>query len=269
MAGLPVISHVRNRTSAIPHRYKTVLNLVNRFVFVSKDTWRQFGYRVPHSRGSVLYDGFDMPDFGTEPVEDLRSQLGVSASAKLIGMAARVNPQKDYRTLIEAAVHVVKSEPEARFLVIGDYERLAEHREHYTKVQEWLRTSGMEPYFIFAGYRTQVPRLLRALDIFVLSTNYEGLPLVILEAMACAKPVVATAVDGVPEVVRHRETGLLHAPGDSVALANDLLELLHNPDRAAALGVAGRRLVEAEFSGRRFAEDVHRLYRDMLHLPQG
>jgi glycosyltransferase involved in cell wall biosynthesis len=98
------------------------------------------------------------------------------------------------------------------------------------------------------------------MDIVVLSTHYEGLPLVLLEAMACGKPVVATAVDGVPEVVTHDETGLLFPHADDELLASQLLALARDPNRAARLGMRAQSFVETDFSREQFARGIVAVY---------
>ncbi|MFN7948957.1 MAG: glycosyltransferase [Blastocatellia bacterium] len=265
LAGVPVLCHVRNRFERITHRDRTFLYPVNRFVFVSRQTWQLFAYRVPPSRGSVLYDGLDLrPDFGADERAQVRAELGLKPEDKVIGMVARVAPQKDYATLVKAAAQVVAVYPQARFLIVGDHAQTAAHREHYREVSRLLDESGLASQFVFTGFRADVPRLISVMDLFVLSTHCEGLPLVILEAMAQGRPVIATAVDGVPEIVRHNETGLLSEHENAAQLAGQMLALLSDEQRAAMYGAAGRRVVETEFSRERFAANVAQLYRRML-----
>jgi glycosyltransferase involved in cell wall biosynthesis len=120
---------------------------------------------------------------------------------------------------------------------------------------------------MFTDHRDDVERLLNAIDIFVLSTKTEGLPLVILEAMAHAKPVVATAVGGVPELVRDKQTGFLHSLGDYEAQANQLSLLVEDKTLRHRLGEAGRALVRSDFSRERFATQVSDLYSTLIGAP--
>jgi glycosyltransferase involved in cell wall biosynthesis len=106
---------------------------------------------------------------------------------------------------------------------------------------------GLAPWVVFAGMRRDIPSLLPLMDLFVLPSLYEGFGIAILEAMAAGRPVVATAVGGIPEVVVHGETGLLVPPGDPVALADALHELLAHPERARALGARGRERAREKF----------------------
>jgi glycosyltransferase involved in cell wall biosynthesis len=266
LAGLPVLCHIRNRNDNISRRDASFLWPVTKFAFVSQDTWKRFGMHVPAARGTVIYDGIDVRPALNEDEHrrSVRREFGIPESAPIIGMMARVAPQKDYFTLAKAAARILPEVPDVRFLIAGDNDRTPEHREHYQKVQKVLAECGVAHAFIFAGLRDDIPRLLSAIDIFALSTHWEGLPLVILEAMAQARPVVATAVDGIPEVIEDGKTGLLFPHEDDVSLAAHLLTLLRNPSRLASLGEAGRRFVEARFSRRQFAESMNSLYGEML-----
>jgi len=221
---------VRNRYEALPLRERLPLRAVNHFVFVSKATWRSFAIRVQPHRGTILYDGIDpvrtLPadvERGRMPV---RAELGFPAGCPLVGMVARVAPQKDVATFIEAAAIVARQAPAARFVLVGG--RAPEHEGLFGSLLALARQRGMEDRFAFAGYRPDSARFMAAVDIFVLCTRWEGFPLVILEAMASGKPVIATDVDGVTEIVEHDRTGLLHPVGDALQLADLILRLLED-----------------------------------------
>lgn len=263
LAGCKLISHVRNRNESIPRRDWRLLRLVDRFVFVSRDTERGFGYPGAAGRSTVLYDGIAIPEEKSTPAE-VRTQLGLPPGGQLAAMAARVAEQKDFPTLIAAAALLRERHPGLRFVILGDYERHPEHRAHYEFVRGHLDRQGVADRFHFAGFRSDVNRLLGGMDLFVLSTHWEGLPLVILEAMAQGLPVVATAVDGVPEAVAEGETGYTVPHADPAALAAAIGRLLDDPDRAAAMGRAGRERVERQFSVAQFEANLLNLYDQLL-----
>ena len=179
-------------------------------------------------------------------------------------MVARVDRQKDYETLAKAAARVVKATPDVRFLIVGGYSVEEIQRRHFGQVKQWLAENGVAEHFIFTDFRSDVPRLLGAMDIVVLSTHYEGLPLVLLEAMARGKPVIATDVDGVPELVTDNETGLLFPHQDDARLAAHILSLIHDPSRAANLGESGRSFVKQNFNDEQFRRGVVGLYESVL-----
>ena len=265
MARLPVLCHVRCSYPEISQRDKSFLRAVNRFVFVSHDAWSNFGYRVPARRGTVVYDGVDVLEGEVgEDGQSVRREFDIPAGVPIVGMVARVAPAKDYATLARAAARVLAAHGAVRFLVVGDRSQVAANRAHYEEVRRVLADCGVAPNFIFTDHREDVTRLIAAMDVFVLSTHTEGLPLVILEAMAQGKPVVATNVGGVPEVVRDRETGLLHPPRDDVRQAEHLLALLRDGSLRARLGQAGRRFVKEHFTRERFAAGMIKLYCEIL-----
>jgi len=268
MASLPVLCHVRCSYPEITKRDQSFLHLINKWVFVSRDAWQTFAYRVKSSRGRLIYEGIDVPALvqQAEGAASVRSEFNIPADAHLIGMAARVAPAKDYETLAKAAARVVSRHRNVRFMIVGDHSQAREYREHYEKVKELLNANGVAGYFIFTDHRADVQRLIAAIDIFLLSTRTEGLPLVILEAMAHAKPVVATNVGGVSEVVKADVTGFLHEPKDDERQAADLLRLIEDSALRKKMGEAGRQRVLTEFSKERFAAELSELYYEMLGL---
>ncbi len=142
-------------------------------------------------------------------------------------------------------------------LVGGDLEQGGAYEAELRARAERLGVAGR---VVFAGYRSDVPALLAGCDVFCLPSSAEGLPLVVLEAMARGKPVVTTPAGGTAELVVDGVTGLLVPPGDAAALAEALSGLLADPDRARQLGEAGRERVRTEFSAARAAEEILRIY---------
>ncbi len=268
LAMLPVICHVRNRHIDIPEPDRRFLRAVSRFAFVSHGAWRAFAYPVPANRGVVVYDG--IPAAGDDDRDhdgdqrDVRREFNIPARATIVGMIARVDHQKDYETLAKAAARVVSATPDVRFLIVGGYSVEEIQRRHFVQVKEWLAANRVSDHFIFTDFRSDVPRLLRAMDIVVLSTHYEGLPLVLLEAMACGKPVVATDVDGVPELVTDNQTGLLFPHRDAAKLAEHIVSLIRDSSRAARLGMSGQSFVRANFNNEQFKRGIVELYQDVL-----
>src|SRR5262249_17868053 len=124
---------------------------------------------------------------------------------------------------------------------------------------------GLQDRFIFLGFRSDIPEILSELDVFVLSSVSEGLPLVALEAMAAAKPVIVTRSGGPQEIVEDGRTGLLIPPADSDALTEKICELFANPERAAALARTGRAKVESEFTLEGMICDYERLYERLMN----
>jgi glycosyltransferase involved in cell wall biosynthesis len=178
-------------------------------------------------------------------------------------MVARVARQKDLETLVRAARQVVDTVSDVHFVVVGD-NATGGHREYYQEITALVARLGMANRFVFTGHRSDVQALLSMMDVFVLSTHWEGFPLVILEAMAAGLPVVATAVDGIPEVVVSGETGFLVPHSAPEPLAGSLLRLLREPDLLSRMGSAARAHVSAQFGQEQFRRAVGTLYDRML-----
>lgn len=214
---------------------------------------------VPADRIVTIQNGIDLSAAVPDRVS-ARWALGLDPSEPVVGMVARLAPQKAPDDFVRTAALVARQVPATTFLVVGDgplrgdLERLA-------------RELGISERVRFLGFRDDVPRILAALDVFALTSLWEGLPLTILEAMACRAPVVATAVNGVPEIVEDGRTGLLAPPQDTAQLATHLIALLKDPERARAMGEAGRQRVREHFDVERTVAQLSDLYQ-RLHAPR-
>ncbi len=254
-AGIPVIGHVRGRFEELPFREKVFMRWVDRWAFVSRSTWDRFCIPVKEELGDVVYDGVSFAAVPEDAGTGVRAEFGLSGDTVIVGMVARVAPQKDFETLIRSAATLSIRFPAMRFLMVGDLDPL-----HYPRVRRWLEEHQVADRFLFTGFRRDIARLMKAMDVAVLSTHGEGLPLVLLEAMSHSRPVVATGLDGILEVVEDGRTGLLVPHGDAAALAEAIGRLVSDPALARRLGEAGRRTVETKFSQQAFEQSVERLY---------
>ncbi len=171
----------------------------------------------------------------------------------IVGTITRLSPQKDIPTFLRMARLVINEIPRTQFLVIGD----GEERDELQALADRLK---LHNHVKFLGYRKDALDILKTFSIFALSSLWEGLPIVILEAMAAKKPVVATAVDGVKEVVDHGKTGLLVEPQSPDLLAKSVIELIKNPSQAKEFGRRGRERVEKFFSIKRVINTVEQIY---------
>ena len=123
----------------------------------------------------MVYDGIDVPDAAGADAADVREEFGIPAEARLVGMVARIAPQKDHETLIRAASRLKGVGLKLRFLLIGDYASSQKYLDCYARLRKHIAEAGLEDWFLFAGHRDDVRRLMGALDIFALSTHLEGL----------------------------------------------------------------------------------------------
>jgi glycosyltransferase involved in cell wall biosynthesis len=187
----------------------------------------------------------------------LRAELGVDRRALLCGIVARLVPIKAHELFLEAAATVVRRLPESAFLVIGEGERRAELEGLATRL-------GLARHVRFLGWRPDLDRIYADLDLAVLTSRNEGSPVSLIEAMAAARPVVATRVGGVPDLVEDGITGRLVPPGDAPALAAAIEALLRDPGARQAMGAAGRKRVVPAFGADRLLADMDRLYTELL-----
>jgi glycosyltransferase involved in cell wall biosynthesis len=183
----------------------------------------------------------------------LRRELGLAGDVPLVGIVARLVPIKAHEDFLRAARLVLAERPEARFLIVGDGERRAE-------LEGLVDALGLRGSVTFLGWRRDLERVYADLDVVALASRNEGSPVALIEALAAARPVVSTAVGGVPEVVVDGQTGLLVPPSEPPALANAIFRLLADREYAQQLGAAGRRHVYPRYSAQRLVDDMQALY---------
>ena len=186
-----------------------------------------------------------------------RRELGIDETVPLMGNVANLTPKKDHAGLLAAFELIRQRIPDAVLLLIGSGPLEAELKAE-------VRSRSLAGGVRFLGSRGDVPALLPALDVFVLSSRFEGLPISLLEAMAAEVVCVTTRVGGIPEAITDGVEGRLVPPSDPPALADALVEVLSDPERRAALASMGRQRVVAEFSIGRAVERTEELYTQLL-----
>jgi glycosyltransferase involved in cell wall biosynthesis len=214
---------------------------------------------IPARYLSVVYNGVDIGKFAARGDRaEVRAELGVPADAVLIGAVGRLTADKGGQdTLIRAVGRVYETCPQVRLVMVGD-------GPLRPGLEQLTAQLGLSETVIFTGLRSDVPRLLGALDVFVLPSEREALPVAVLEAMAAGLPVVATRVGGLPEVVDDGATGFLVPPGDVDALQSVLAKLAGDPALAARLGASGQAHVQAHFTVQQMVRQVERLYDQLV-----
>jgi glycosyltransferase involved in cell wall biosynthesis len=202
---------------------------------------RTLGRRA--SRVDVIHTGIELEHFRPgEGRDEARSELGFGPDDLVVGTVSRLDDErKGNRYFVEMAAHIASTLPRAQFLIVG---RGVLQQE----LEAQARTLGVRDRIVFAGWRPDVARMLAAMDVFVMPSLFEGGPTTVLEAMAMAKPSVASNVGMVPEVMEHGRTGLIVAPGDSTALADEVTTLLTNIDLCSDIGEQARKKALADFS---------------------
>lgn len=205
----------------------------------------------------VIYNAVDWSQLETTtPRDDFRDALGIPRDAVAAGIIARLTKQKAHVVLFEAMAQN-KALEHLHLLVIGD----GELRDELRRRAEAL---GLQRRVHFAGARRDLGNILNAVDMFVMPSLWEGLPLSLVLAMGAGLPVVASGVAGIPEVVRHEVSGLLVPPGDSAALGRELARLVDDPELRRSLGRRARDFVLPRFGFDRYIESIAGLYDRLL-----
>jgi glycosyltransferase involved in cell wall biosynthesis len=192
---------------------------------------------------------------------DVRAELGIDAGRPLIGMVATLRPQKAYDVLIRAAAELRREIPDVAVLIVGGEEDAGTREKE--RLQALVDELGLTGTVSLLGFRPDVFDIVSALDVACLSSDFEGSPLSVMEYMEAARPVVATRVGGVPDLVVEGVTGLLVEPQDPAGLAAAVATLLRDPERAKAMGVAGRERRRSEFSIEATTRAVEDLYLEL------
>jgi glycosyltransferase involved in cell wall biosynthesis len=211
---------------------------------------------IPYSSRMVVGDATDAERAA------LRAELGLPGDAQLIALVGRIEDQKGVDLLVRAVPTVVAGAPRTHVLVVGDGTRRAE-------AEALADELGVAGRVHFTGWRHDLAEVMRAVDVLALPSRWEAFGIVNLEAMAAAKPVVGFAVEGIPEVVVHGETGLLSPAGAVDDLARDLVRVLTDPELAARLGAAGRRRFVEHFTPERMVQAHVELYDQLLSRRRG
>jgi glycosyltransferase involved in cell wall biosynthesis len=238
---------------------RLVARLVTRVIAVSRGAaeFLIHGKGYPAEKVLVIPNGRDLTRFAPGAHrEAVRKELGLDAGAPVVGVVGRLEAQKGHVHLLDAWPEVVRVHPDARLLVVG------EGSLHDALVSQ-ARRLAVADHVQFIGFRSDVPRVLDAIDVLALPSLHEGMPLTVIEAAAAGRPVVATAVDGTPETVRDGETGFLVPPADPPALARALLAVLADRDAGARMGREAARWARERFDINAHVEATARVYHEV------
>jgi glycosyltransferase involved in cell wall biosynthesis len=214
--------------------------------------------RLPARRIEVIYNGCDLPDSlnAQSARREVRRELDIAESTCVVVMVARLDPIKDHALALAAFARLIDQIPDARLWIVGDGPQRA-------AIESLVREQGLQSRVTLLGQRRDVPRLLAAADVTLLTSQSEGIPLTVIEAMSAGLPVVATQVGGVPELVEHDAQGLLASHGDAITLAAHLYKLASRPDERDRLGAAGK-LRAADFREERMTAAYAGVYHEVL-----
>lgn len=258
MAGAPTVISTKHNDNAFRHLFPVqALNrwnatLFNRIICISHHMHR-FSLAVeklPANKMEIIHYGININQFQGNGVAS--SSLPVE-HRPLLGIVGRLTHQKGHTTLLYAMQQVVVQYPTVHLVIVGDGELQGE-------LEILTKELNLHRHVTFIGYQSDAKNLMKEFDIFVHPSRWEGFGLVFLEAMAAGRPIVATRVSAIPEIVLDRETGLLVPPDDAESLAQTICLLLDNPGWAKQLGENGRRRLEQFFTVERMVEQTVAVY---------
>jgi glycosyltransferase involved in cell wall biosynthesis len=243
------LTRVANR---LTYRRNAALIAVSAAVAGSVDTWSG-------PKPLVITNGVSC-SVSSEDVAAARAELGITAEAPLVTHVGNIRPGKGHDMLIDAARALTDRRDDVTWVSIGGEKYPGDLDRVVTKAER----AGLGDHLRFLGRRADALAFVGSSDVYVNPSEVEGLPVSVLEAMSLGRPVVATAVGGVPGVIKDGETGLLVESGDSEALANGVQTLLETPDLAGRLGKEGQALVEREYGLAAMVSAVETVYEDVL-----
>lgn len=275
MAGIPVINHVHMpyfmELVPIKKWYQFLLNwITSRFIRVKSIAVSEFVKNeiikqgTPLERIIVVYNGIGLDGirYKNNPAK-VREEFGLRQDHFIIGEVGRLGLDKGQHTFIKAAEKVIKDYPDAVFMIVG--EELTKKKEYRKALERLVSDLGLEEKIIFTGYRADVMDLMSIFEILVLPSPFaEGLAVVILEAMAAKKPVIATSVGGNPEIVVDGQTGTLIPPQDPAKLTEAIEYHLSHPEASKQMGAKGYERVKQHFSLSEMLGRVMDIYNGLL-----
>ncbi len=240
-----------------------IRNFAAQMVFVAEYMKKDYieHSNFPDNKSVTVYNGIDLKyDIDNIDSSSLKKELGILDNDLLVGHIANLRAPKGHQYLIKAASLVCNNFPSAKFLLIGDEGDGTIKKE----IEDFIAESGLGENIRLLGFRKDVNKLLQLIDVFVLSSTSEGLPLSVIEAMASSKPVVATNVGGLPEIVVHDQTGYLVEPQNARALAEKLIFFLENEALRNRMGQAGRKVIEEKYSLKTMIDNYQNLYENLV-----
>ena len=276
LAGTPVVVHTFHILAAhdglSPLRRRVYLALERRvrrfahhYVAVAPRLARQaVEQRVaPPGRVTVVPSAVDLSSIPTADDVRVRATLGIAEHAQVVGTVGRIVAQKAPLDFVRMSALVHLQHPGAVFVMVGDTTLESGGLEEQTRRE----ADRLGVPILFTGFREDAPRVAATFDVYVVPSRHEGLGRALTEAMASGRPVVATAVNGVPDLVEPGVTGLLVAPGDVDGLAEATMWMLRHPEDARLMGTQARERVRSHFSPEEMCEALDALYSGLLGLP--
>ena len=213
---------------------------------------------APENKFSVVHSGINLDEFSNTSVDPaaMKRRLGIPEDNLIVGTVGRLTSIKGHRYLIEAARKIAGSRPDTTFVILGDGELLDELKNMVTR-------SDIEENIKFLGWRSDVAEVMSTFDIFALPSLNEGMGRVLVEAMALGRPIVASNIGGIPDLVVDGENGYLVPVGDVETLAARIRKLLDDPEKREEMGECGKKIA-IDYSANAMVQKIDRVYRKLV-----
>ncbi len=260
---IPSMAHIRD-IEPLGRIGQRLLRQNTRIIADSQAVQRHLAaQQIPESQLLCIYEGVDITQY--QPLKTPRGQE--KDSSVTLGIVGQIGERKGHLYALKALRSLLPLYPELKLWILG--KEPEQSREGYTrKLQQYVQEHQLREHVLFWGFRSDIPELLEQLDILLLPSLQEPFGKIVIEAMAMEKPVIASNVGGVPEIIDDGITGLLVPPRDDEAIRRALEQLLHQRDRWKQMGRAGRKRVEQYFSLERNVKSTEQVYQQLLELPR-
>jgi glycosyltransferase involved in cell wall biosynthesis len=273
LAGVPVIVHTVHgfafhdqepvwRQSLFRHLERLGSRWCDKMIFISQPLidWALEERITEREKIEKIYSGIQLDQFHPVTADvkmKNRERWQLKKEEAVVGIVSKLWEGKGHTTLIESFKVLKQRIPNARLIIVGE-------GDLYSELLRAVNENGLRESVLFTGFQMDVAKVLSTFDVAVLPSFFEGMGRVLLEAMAMEKPVVASRVGGIPDLVKHNVNGLLVPPGDVIELANALERLLSDNRLARSMGQEGRKRIQEQFSSEVMVRSIHRVYQDLL-----
>jgi glycosyltransferase involved in cell wall biosynthesis len=269
ICGIPCISHLHSYPY-LNHFDRMFSKFVDAFIYISSDVSKfHVCQGIPKSKGKIIHNGVDLNKFNRNFDSDsIRDEFGIKPHQTLIGLIGRIDWWKGHEYFLEAMALASKRNDDLKGLIVGDLERrfsVNRNKLYFRKLKSLVNSLDLKDKIIFTGFRNDVPQIVSSLNLVVhASTKPEPFGMVVIEGMAAGKPVVATAAGGVLDIIQDGINGLLVPCMDSDAIAEAIIHITLNPDKAIQMGMASRQRVYKKFMVEKQIIEIQNLYDDIL-----
>jgi len=271
LLGIPTISTLHtldepdeNRTGSwrLRIRWMILKKFTDRIIAVSEKTRIHHikAGKLPSQKIVTIYNGIEISRFtnySKDDRENTRKSLGLHANNKVIATVAVLRQPKGIQYMLEAIPEILKDIPNANYLIVGD-------GAYKPQLLELVDALGIQEHVTFAGHRTDIPEILNVCDLFVLPTLIDALPTVLIEALAASKPIIATNVGGIPEIIEDQNNGILVPPGNHYKLADACVKLLRDQTYSSRLSLAGLQVAQQRFDVPIQTRQIIKNYEDII-----